>query len=73
MRKSRRAFSEDLIPGETLRPIVRTAFTLSLEDIPQGFGVVNRVVGLVKGSMGVYLARKYKDGTPEAQVSRANG
>ena len=61
--------SADLIPGQALRPIVRTAFTLSLEDIPQGFGVVNRVVELVKGSMRVYLARKYKDGTPEAQVS----
>ena len=33
--------SADLIPGQALRPIVRTAFTLSLEDIPQGFGVVN--------------------------------
>ena len=31
-------------PGESLEPIARTIFTLSLEHIPAGFGKVSTVV-----------------------------
>jgi hypothetical protein len=68
-------FTEDLLagslgePGESLDPLARTIFTLSLEHIPAGFGKVSTVVEYVKEAMQEYVRRQFTAGKSAGEVT----